>query len=448
MIEPIMYAAIGFLTATLLALLVLPAVWRRAVRLTRRRVENAIPVTLAEIQADKDEQRAEFAVETRRLELEVDRHQARAAELFADVTRRDEELRARKASLDEALAGLQDLQSRHDSLTRKDVETSESLALRERELEETRARLAATLAELATARQDLDETTSRENELKIEHVALTTERGTLHGRVAELERLLAATNAHLETERTTLRATSESLSVEVTSNRDLKTRLAETENELGTVSAEAAALRAEVAALSLRADSLEQRTRSAEARRDAAETDAREVTGSARAAQASAEAAARQANDAAEMVRAEKAMLEGALAKAREDRAELQKRLDALIPTAAGVPEDVDDGAQLRERISDIAAEVAALTAALEGPGSPIDALLAAAPAGKRKKNNPLPLADRIRALQEKAAKAGDAGKAADSAKAPTANNGAANGASNASTAPAERPAQNRAVAG
>lgn len=404
MIETIMYAALGFLTATLLALLTLPAVWRRAVRLTRRRIEGAIPVSLAEIQADKDEQRAEFAVETRRLELEVERQQARSAELWTQLARQAEELRARQLRIDETLAALQDLQGQHDSLTLREQEVSGGLAVRNRELEEARARLAATLADLTATRQSLEETSSRENELRIEQVALSTDRDTLRGRLAELERLLAATNVYLETERATLRATSESLSIEVSANRDLRARLTDAENELGTVSTEAAALRAEVSALRLRADSLEQRTLAAEARRDGVEAEAARVTTQALAAQRAAEAAARQAADTTEMVRAEKAMLEGALGKARDDRAELQLRLDTLLPTAAAAPEEPGDTAQLRERISDIAAEVAHLTARLEGPGSPINALLSAAPAGKKgKKTGGVSLADRIRALQDKA---------------------------------------------
>jgi hypothetical protein len=66
------------------------------------------------------------------------------------------------------------------------------------------------------------------------------------------------------------------------------------------------------------------------------------------------------------------------------------------------------DDAQLRERISDIAAEVARLTMALEGPDSPIEAILAAEspkdPGGGdgRPGHN---LADRIRALQGRASR-------------------------------------------
>jgi hypothetical protein len=72
MVEPIMYLGIGFLFASLVALVIAPTVHQRAVRLTTRRLEAAIPRSMAEIQADKDLQRAEFAMSTRRLEISVE----------------------------------------------------------------------------------------------------------------------------------------------------------------------------------------------------------------------------------------------------------------------------------------------------------------------------------------------------------------------------------------
>jgi hypothetical protein len=67
-----MYAGLGFLIASLLALIILPFVHARAVRLTTRRIEDAAPISVAEIQADKDQLRAEFAMSTRRLEMSVE----------------------------------------------------------------------------------------------------------------------------------------------------------------------------------------------------------------------------------------------------------------------------------------------------------------------------------------------------------------------------------------
>jgi chromosome segregation ATPase len=401
MIAVIMYCAIGFLTATLLALLTLPAVWRRAVRLTRKRIENALPVSMAEIQADKDEQRAEFAVAVRRLEMDVQQLQERTSDQWGQITRQAEELRARQARIDDTTARLAALEAAHAELAAHDRQVTDDLAIRSRDLEETQASLAATRKELAATARTLEQTSAREEELKVEHIALTTLRDTLKDRITDLDRHLSAANAHLATERETLRVTSESLSIEVSKNREMRDLIAEAERELSTVSAEAATLRAELATLHLRADSLEDRTRKAEARRDAVEQEAARVTTEALAARESAESSARQANDLARMLQAEKSMLEGALAQAREDRAALQGRLDALPPTIAAARDDGNEAAQLRERISDIAAEVASLTAALEGPGSPIDALLAAS--APPRKGAPPTLAERIRALREKA---------------------------------------------
>ncbi len=62
MIQTALYFALGFLAAVLLALLVVPPIWRRATYLTRRRVEAEIPLTLNEIQAQRDGSRAEHAL--------------------------------------------------------------------------------------------------------------------------------------------------------------------------------------------------------------------------------------------------------------------------------------------------------------------------------------------------------------------------------------------------
>src|SRR5580692_7678086 len=76
MIEPIMFIGIGFLVAGLLVIGAIPMVHARAVRLTQRRLEAMTPMSMAEIHADKDQLRAEFAMSTRRLEMSVDQMKA------------------------------------------------------------------------------------------------------------------------------------------------------------------------------------------------------------------------------------------------------------------------------------------------------------------------------------------------------------------------------------
>src|SRR5215475_12888833 len=85
MIESIMYFGMGFLLATLIAVAFVPFVHSRAVRLTTRRLEESIPQSMAEIQADKDALRAEFAVSTRRLEITIDELKNRETNQLAEL---------------------------------------------------------------------------------------------------------------------------------------------------------------------------------------------------------------------------------------------------------------------------------------------------------------------------------------------------------------------------
>jgi len=88
MIESIMYFGIGFLIATIIAVAVIPFVHSRAVRLTIRRMEHSIPQSMAEIQADKDTLRAQFAMSTRRLEITIDELKNKHTNALAELGRK------------------------------------------------------------------------------------------------------------------------------------------------------------------------------------------------------------------------------------------------------------------------------------------------------------------------------------------------------------------------
>ena len=130
--------------------------------------------------------------------------------------------------------------------------------------------------------------------------------------------------------------------------------------------------------------------------------------------------AANRGRTATEGLAKEKALIEDQLAQSKAERTKLQQEIAAMKREAeqTWAAERVEN-ALLRERINDIAAEIARLTVALEGADSPIEAMLASEPAstngqrptnGERKpasaggegKGN---LADRIRALQLKASR-------------------------------------------
>ena len=67
-VENFMWFAGGVFVTSVICVIIIRLVHDRAVRLTMRRLEAATPLSMAEIQADKDQLRAEFAMSTRRLE--------------------------------------------------------------------------------------------------------------------------------------------------------------------------------------------------------------------------------------------------------------------------------------------------------------------------------------------------------------------------------------------
>jgi uncharacterized membrane-anchored protein YhcB (DUF1043 family) len=100
MIEALMYMGIGLLTGCLIGLAVVPLVHDRAVRLTVRRIERALPNSIKEIEADKDLLRADFAMSTRRLELSNEQLRNRTASQLADLGRKSDILNQLKAQRD------------------------------------------------------------------------------------------------------------------------------------------------------------------------------------------------------------------------------------------------------------------------------------------------------------------------------------------------------------
>ncbi len=151
MIEAIMFFSLGFLGATLIALVLLSAVWHRAVRLTTKRIEGAIPVSMVEIQADKDQLRAEFAMSTRRLENSVEQLKFKTTEQLAEIGRKSESIRLLKNEVEEKTARATALEAQERTLRDKLNSTEEELSSKSRQLHDIEQALAAKENELTTA---------------------------------------------------------------------------------------------------------------------------------------------------------------------------------------------------------------------------------------------------------------------------------------------------------
>src|SRR6187549_3604544 len=116
MIEPIMFFGLGFLASSLLGLIIVPFVHARAVRLTVRRLEAATPLSMAEIQADKDQLRAEFAMSTRRLELSVEQMKTKTTSQLAELGKKTDSINRLKVELGDKTAAIFSLEAREKSL--------------------------------------------------------------------------------------------------------------------------------------------------------------------------------------------------------------------------------------------------------------------------------------------------------------------------------------------
>src|SRR5215475_5834294 len=116
MIEPIMFIGIGFLFAGLMVIGVIPLVHARAVRLTRKRLEAMTPMSLAEIQAEKDQLRAEFAMTTRRLEMGVEELKTKSNNQLAEIGKKSEAIGRLKIELGEKSAAMFALEAKEKQL--------------------------------------------------------------------------------------------------------------------------------------------------------------------------------------------------------------------------------------------------------------------------------------------------------------------------------------------
>lgn len=145
MIEITMFVALGFLLASLVAVLFAPPLWRRAVRLTKRRLETTMPMSVADIQADKDGLRAEFAIKLRQLELSLEKSREEAARNLVErnrakvtVDRLNEEIKSLERQLaargNEASVLQQNVEGHIPRLEAQVAKAREAIASRDREI--------------------------------------------------------------------------------------------------------------------------------------------------------------------------------------------------------------------------------------------------------------------------------------------------------------------------
>ncbi|OCK57435.1 hypothetical protein [Bradyrhizobium sp. LMTR 3] len=421
MIEPIMYLAIGFLVSMLFGLMIVPLVHNRAVRLTTRRLEAATPLSMAEIQADKDQLRAEFAMSARRLEMSVEQLKNKTTSQLAELGKKSDAINRMKIELGEKNATIFALEAREKAMKEQLRATEEEFAAKTELLRNAEQALTDKQGELATINHELNDRSMMADSRQVELVAVRTQIEELKGRVGDAEKEFSATQTRLAQERvesehatrelTDARSRVENLSQRVTDlDRQLIVQVKEAEmlgNRVNDLEARLATQGKILAEREYENNQLRQANENAErAARELREEIAGMSGGK---------------SPTMEKLRAEKAAVEEQLRIARDERAKLQRDINAIQQQAeSSWATERMENALLRERINDIAAEVAKLAMQLEGPNSAIEAMLAAEPAVPKV---PAPandvagaapamsegggtLAERIRALQSHASRA------------------------------------------
>jgi hypothetical protein len=215
MIEWFMFGALGFFLGCLLALMLAPPLWNRAVKLTTRKLEATMPMSLADIQADKDQLRAEFAIELRRVEVALDKSKEKAARELIEANKRRVEIQVLNTDLAGVKGQLQESQNANRVLQQTI----------KRRLPDLDARLKAAkkaLAELETVNAELRNTVASQSE------ALKIARGTVHNQRADIDRLRMS----LESGAASARGSSKSDGRAAAESQRLAAELSRTQEEL------------------------------------------------------------------------------------------------------------------------------------------------------------------------------------------------------------------------
>ncbi len=409
-LEVILYFVLGFFVAGLLALMISPVIWNRAVKLTRQKIESSVPLSINEIQADKDQLRAEFAMSTRRLEMSIDELREKASTQLIEINKKRDQSAKYDSDMKDRLGAINDLDAKASDLRA-------TLASREAQLEDATAKqakleiqFAKTSEELSNMRLELSGNQQELDGKNIEIIAknskiaslTNTLTGTDVGNDESLEKYkeigleLANTQEQLESEKERtkqaqdkareaiekLESRERDLNSSRQSNREDSSNIMDLNEQLINEKSKIVELEAKLAKQTIQTKALLE---------DASNEN---IQAAMQSINAEMEDKIRNVKD---------------IEKERDD---LKDKLNLLSANAnSNWSNERQDNAVLRERINDMAAQITAMTAQVEGKSSPIHKIIksekpprkASAQKNDAQESSTISLAERIRAIQKAA---------------------------------------------
>lgn len=402
MVQSVLFFVLGFLCAAFLTLVIAPAFWRRAVSLTRRRVEASIPLTQSEIQAQRDQLRAEFAMNARRLEMTVQALQQKIAAQAVEIGRGNEELKKAIAGERRGEQEIKALEAEGSALRSQLGEAQEQIRGLKEQLDKAEQFLKERDDEYRKAMRLYEDASFSSSNRQIELAAREAELEKLATDMATLRNQHKAADRRYQEAAAETRASRDALQGEKQRAADMDKRLerllaalADHEEKLDRREKEVSRLRQKLKNGMPMSNGHASDVHAEKARRaDPGSAQAGTALMQAGFANGDAEAVVARLNAARDRLET------GLLALSQESK---------LLKSTATKIEGANGGrghgaASLREQMSTLAAEVVDLAMRLDGPDSPIAKALDAGQGAKPGPGGVASLADRVRALQKSSA--------------------------------------------
>jgi alanine dehydrogenase len=169
---------------------------------------------MAEIQADKDQLRAEFAMSTRRLEMSVDQLKNRTTSQLAELGKKGDAINRLKIELGEKTATIFALEARDKALRDQLRATEDEIAAKTGAMHDAQRAFSDKQADLAKMMGELDEKSTFTDAQKVEIIALKTQVEALKERLTEAGDEVKAVEDRRDSERLELKAAAQELTAE------------------------------------------------------------------------------------------------------------------------------------------------------------------------------------------------------------------------------------------
>ncbi|MEO9460839.1 MAG: hypothetical protein ABJE63_12020 [Lentilitoribacter sp.] len=393
MIELILFVALGFLMAALLGLVIAPAIYRRVVKLTERRMRATVPLNAAEIKAAKDMDRAVFAAENARISVELKKEReiltqekagsSRLSDTIIKMRSQNQELQANVDSLKEDAGKLRsNLRSEENKLeqSRQSLKDAQKANLEKEEqilaLIDKANRLST---EVGSQKIDLASKDTESENLRSTIDALRNEHTKLRNNQSELENRALKIEKELEQEKSRAEGLNKRLTSATAKLADRDQTIENKSNEIKRLKERVNSVRSETSDLKKTLKSSETERRSLERQLNKVEKQLSKFTGKPAPVRKPSDTASKVAKliKKAPVVEELNAHEEDVPAETIANKVErLRTRHNDLVDQLKKESAPSDDP-ELRRELAEIAAMMIDLTAAREGKSSPIHEILA-----------------------------------------------------------------------